>query len=188
MPTEIPAGGFQGKAGQRFAAGADGDDGPRRFHVLCRLESRNRIFDCPGLARQFPRLNLPQFDPLDSKRAPIDRKTLDPFRLVGSLQATRELKQLGLLLGGHMVDDQAELPVRVGRQTDLVAADIHIARVVEDQRIIDQQLARLPFPTTVDPHALFEVLEWCDHVQTRGGRIFFIESNRDFQSPILQRP
>src|SRR5690242_19231968 len=116
-----------------------------------------RIRDLFVARGPFLRHLAPEVNPFDAERATVDCRLLGPLNFLFSLQTAGEGQQFGLLLERDVVDDDAEMAPAGFREGDAVAANIHVARVVEDDRFVARGVPPLAVGGCEDAQPLLEI-------------------------------
>ena len=136
--AEVTAGCLQSEAGQRFALRADVDAGLLLSNVLFDPKLSHGVGSLLIAFETLLHEILPEFDAVDAKRPPVDGDLLDPFLLTPAPEPPRQFQQVRFLLRRHVVDHDAELATPAPGESHLVIADVHVPRVVEDDRVGDE--------------------------------------------------
>ena len=165
--VEVAGGGFEVEAGERRAAGVEGDFRGVGVAVLADLQAGMGPFLEDGVVIGEDRGFLPEFHAGDAEGG---LKEVGGDALVLAVGLDEMDERLGALLGG-VVDFDGEMAAVVGRQGDVRAAEIHEAGVVEDFGL-GERVPELAVIAAGDADAADEVLERrVDGEAGGGGRI-----------------
>src|SRR5205823_2447346 len=92
-----------------------------------------------------------------------------------------------LLLAGDIVYDNLEMPLFSLRERDAVAANIHIARIVEDHRFLAGCFPGPPVGGSVNPHALLEIAQRRNEREAVGMPVLLAKLDGDFEAAMIER-
>ena len=150
--------------------------GLRRFRPLV---VDDRIGGRLGLALLLLVHFIPEADPIDAQRTPLNARRLGPFGLVPLAEGAAQRVVGRLFFIRHVFDRNAELAVLVRLQRYVVIAEIQVARVVEDHAVA-QGSPLLAILGPGDMHRPLEIIELCDEAQPFGGPCILVEPRVDF--------